>query len=121
MFCSLCIHLCYFCHQSRIYIYALSNTYNDAGGPWVEQEEGTDQKGASQYNTDGQQEPVAQTNILLPEEERVSVRVRRQALSAVVAADGPHTLDGLHKLWRLPEPVEVEGELCVFNRLSSRD
>lgn len=42
-------------------------------------------------------------------------------MSAVVAADGPHALDGLHKLRRLPEPVEVEGELCVFNGLSSRD
>lgn len=64
---------------------------------------------------------MAQTNILLPEKKGVSVGVRRQALSAVVAADCPHTLDGLHKLWRLPEPVEVEGELCVFDGLSCRD
>lgn len=42
-------------------------------------------------------------------------------MSAVVAADSPHALDGLHKLRRLPEPVEVEGELCVFDGLSSRD
>lgn len=64
---------------------------------------------------------MAQTNILLPEEERVAVGVGGQALPAVVAADGPHALYGLHKLWRLPEPVEVEGELCVFDGLSSRD
>lgn len=42
-------------------------------------------------------------------------------MSAVVAADGPYALDGFHKLRRLPEPVEVEGELCVFDGLSSRD
>lgn len=64
---------------------------------------------------------MAQTNILFPEQERVAVGVGGQALSAVVAADGPHALDGLHKLRRLPEPVEVEGELCVFDGLSSRD
>lgn len=64
---------------------------------------------------------MAQTNILLPEQERVAVGVGGQALSAVVAADRPHALDGLHKLRRLPEPVEVERELCVFDGLSSRD
>lgn len=42
-------------------------------------------------------------------------------MPAVVAADGPYALDGFHKLRRLPEPVEVEGELCVFDGLSSRD
>lgn len=64
---------------------------------------------------------MAQTNILFPEEERVAVGVGGQALSAVVAANGPHTLDGFHKLWSLPEPVEVEGELCVFDGLGFRD
>lgn len=44
-----------------------SNTYYDASSPRVEQEEGTDQKGAGEHDTDGQQEPVAQTNILFPE------------------------------------------------------
>lgn len=52
-----------------------SNTHYDAGGPRVEQEEGTDQKGAGKHDTDGQQEPVAQTNILFPEQERVAVGV----------------------------------------------
>lgn len=64
---------------------------------------------------------MAQTNVLLPEEERVAVGVRGQALPTVVTADGPHALDGLHKLRSLPEPVEVEGELCVFDGLSSWD
>lgn len=64
---------------------------------------------------------MAQTNILFPEQERVAVGVGRQALSTVVAADSPHTLNSLHKLRRLPEPVEVERELCVFYGLSSWD
>lgn len=64
---------------------------------------------------------MAQTNILFPEEEGVSVGVGGQALSAVVAANSPHALDGFHKLWSLPEPVEVEGELCVFDGLGCRD
>lgn len=64
---------------------------------------------------------MAQADVLLPEQERVAVGVGGQALSAVVAADGAHALDGLHKLRRFPEPVEVEGELCVFDGLSSRD
>ena len=64
---------------------------------------------------------MAQTNILFPEQERVAVGIGGQALSTVIAADSPHALDGLHKLWRLPEPVEVEGKLCIFNWLSSRN
>lgn len=64
---------------------------------------------------------MTQTNVLFPEEERVAVGVGREALAAVVAADGPDALNGLHKLRRLPEPVEVERELCVFNGLSSRN
>lgn len=64
---------------------------------------------------------MAQTDVLLPEQERVAVGVGGQPLSAVVVADCPHALNGLHKLWRLPEPVEVEGELCVFDGLGSRN
>lgn len=101
------------------HLLSVRSTHYDAGGPGIEQEEGTDQKCAGEHDADGQQQPVAQTNILFPEQEWVAVGIRGQALSAVVAADGPHALDGFHKLRRLPEPVEVEGELCVFNRLSS--
>jgi len=96
-------------------------THDDAGGPRVEQEQRADQKGAGEHDADGQQEPVAQTNVLFPEQEGVAVGVGGEALPAVVAADRPHALDGLHELRRLPEPVEVEGELCVFDGLSSRD
>lgn len=97
------------------------DTHDDSCRPGVEQEEGADEEGAGQHHADGQQQPVTQTNVLFPEEERVAVGVGREALAAVVAADGPHALNGLHKLWRLPEPVEVEGELCVFNGLRGRD
>lgn len=64
---------------------------------------------------------MAQTNVLFPKQERVAVGVGGQAFLAVVTADGSHALYGLHELRRLPEPVEVEGELCVFNGLSSRN
>lgn len=64
---------------------------------------------------------MAQTDVLFPEQERVSVGVGGQALPTVVAADSPHALNSLHKLRRLPEPVEVERELCVFDGLSSWD
>lgn len=100
---------------------AAFNTYYDACGPWVEQKKGTHQKGASKHNTDGEEKPVAETDVLLPEQEGVAVGVGGQALTAVVVADFPYALNGLHKLWRLPEPVEVEGKLCVFDGLGSRN
>lgn len=58
-----------------LHLLSIHNTHYDAGGPRVEKEEGTDQKGAGEHDTDGQQEPVAQTNILFPEQERVAVGV----------------------------------------------
>lgn len=64
---------------------------------------------------------MTQAYVLLPEEEGVAVGVAGQALTAVVAADGTDTLDGLHELWRLTKPVEVEGKLCIFDGLSSRN
>lgn len=64
---------------------------------------------------------MTQAYILLPEQERVAVRVAGQALASVVAADGTDALDGLHELWRLAEPVEVEGKLCIFDGLGRRN
>lgn len=61
--------------HTHIFLWPVYNTHDDAGGPWVEQEEGTYQKGAGKHDTDGQQEPVAQTNILFPEQERIAVGV----------------------------------------------
>ena len=93
-------------------------THNDAGGPGVEEEHGADQEDAGQHHADGEQEPVAQADVLLPEKERVAIGVAGEPLAAVVAADGPDALDGFHKLRRLSEAVEVERKLCVFDRFS---
>lgn len=69
----------YVCFSGRVCVVlcliVFSNTHYDAGSPRVEQEEGADQKGAGEHDTDGQQKPVAQTNILFPEQERVAVGV----------------------------------------------
>lgn len=76
-------------------------TYDNAGGPWVEQKDGTDEEGGCQYHADEEQQPVAKTYILLPEEERVAVGVAGHSLPTVIVADGTDALDSLHKLWRL--------------------
>lgn len=95
--------------------------YNDASGPGVEQQDRADQEGAGQHHTDRQQEPVSQADVLLPEQERVSVRVVEHALATELVADGPHALDGFHKVAGLAEAIQVEGELGKLQRLSSRD
>lgn len=96
-------------------------TYNDAGSPGVEQQNRTDQECAGQHHTDRQQEPVSEANVLLPEQEGVSVRVVEHALAAKLVADGPHALDGLHKVAGLPKAVQVEGELGKLQGLCSWD
>lgn len=95
--------------------------YNDAGGPGVEQENRTDQEGAGQHHADRQQEPVSEANVLLPEQEGVSVRVVEHTLAAKLFADGPHALDGLHKVAGLAKAVQVEGELGKLQGLCSWD
>lgn len=82
-----------------------SLTYNDAGGPGVDQENRADQEGAGQYHTDWQQKPVSQADVLFPEQERVSVRVVQQTLAAKFVADGPHTFNCLHKVTGLAEAI----------------
>lgn len=74
------MHVCFPGHYQPCICMALCllsvrNTHYNASGPRVEQEEGTDQKGAGKHDTDGEQKPVAQTNILFPEQERVAVGV----------------------------------------------
>lgn len=96
-------------------------TYNNAGGPWIEQEDSTYEKSAGEYHANKEQQPVAQADILLPEEEWIAVRVAGHTQATVVVADVAHTLNGLHKLGCLTQPVEVEGKLCVFNGLCSRN
>lgn len=95
--------------------------YNDAGSPGVEQEDRTDQEGAGQNHTDRQQEPMSEANVLLPEQEGVSIRVVEHTLAAELIADGPHTLDGLHKVTSLAKAIQVEGELGKLEGLCSWD
>ncbi|TNN34445.1 hypothetical protein EYF80_055392 [Liparis tanakae] len=80
--------------------------YNDAGGPGVEQEDGADQEGAGQHHADGQQEPVAQPDVLLPEQEGVSVGVVQHAFAAKLVANGANALDGFHEVAGLAEAVQ---------------
>lgn len=93
--------------------------YNDASNPGVEQEDGTDQEGAGQRHGDGQQEPMPEADVLLPEQEGVPVRVAQHALAAELLADGPHTFNDLHKVTGLAKVVQVEGELSELQGLSS--
>ena len=64
---------------------------------------------------------MSEADVLLPEQEGVSVRVVEHALAAELVADGPHTLDGFHKVAGLAEAVQVEGELGKLQRLCSWD
>lgn len=97
------------------------STYNDACSPGVEQEDRTDQEGAGQHHTDRQQEPVSEANVLLPEQEGVSVGVIEHTLAAKLIANGAHTLDGFHKVAGLTKAVQVEGELSKLQGLCSWD
>lgn len=93
--------------------------YNDASNPGVEEENGADEKGAGQRDGDGEQEPVSEADVLLPEEEGVSVRVVEHALAAELLADGPHAFDGLHKVAGVAKVVQVEGKLSKLQGFSS--
>lgn len=95
--------------------------YNDASSPGVEQENCTDQEGAGQHNANRQQEPVSEANVLLPEQERVSIWVVEHALAAKLIADGPHTFDSLHKVTGLAKAIQVERELGKLQGLCSWD
>lgn len=96
-------------------------TYNDASCPGAEQENCANQEGACQDHTDGQQKPVSETNVLLPEQEGVPVRVVEHTLVAKLVTDGTHALDGLHKVAGLPKAIQVERKLSKLQRLCSWD
>lgn len=64
---------------------------------------------------------MSKPDVLLPEQEWVSVRVVEDSLSAKLVTDGPHTLNGLHKVTRLTKTIEVEGKLGELQRLCRRD
>lgn len=96
-------------------------SYNDASSPGVEQENSTDKEGAGQHNADGQQEPVSEANILLPEQEGVSIWVAEHTLATKLIADGPHTFNGFHKVTGLAKAIQVEGELGKLQGFRSWD
>ena len=97
-------------------------THDDAGRPGVEQQQGADKEGAGQQDADGQQEPVAQANVLLPEEEGVAAGVAQHPVAlGGLPADGPHALNRLHKVGCATQPAQVEGELGELQRLGCRD
>lgn len=96
-------------------------TYNDTCGPWIEQQDGAHQEGAGQDYADGQQEPVAQADVLLPEEERVAIRIVPDALAHELLTDRAHAFDSLNEIRGLPEAVQVEGKLSKLQGFSSRD
>lgn len=96
-------------------------TYDDASSPGVEQQNRTNQEGAGQDHTDRQQKPVSETDVLLPEQEGVSVWVVEHTLTTELVADSTHTLNGLHKIAGLPKAIQVEGELSKLQRFCSWD
>lgn len=96
-------------------------THNDPGRPGVQEEDGTHEKRACKHHADGQEKPVAEAEVLLPEEEGVAVGVAGQPQARVVVADGPDLLDGLHEVGGVPQAVEVERELSVLNGLRGGD
>lgn len=98
-----------------------SRTYNDAGCPGVEQKNRTNQEGAGQHHANRQQEPVSEANVLLPEEEGVSVWVVEHTLPAKLITDGPHTFDGFHKVAGLAKAIQIEGELSKLQGLCCWD
>lgn len=99
----------------------LGGTHDDASCPGVQEEHRAHQEGAGQHNADGQQEPVSQSDVLLPEEKGVSVWVVEHTLAAELVADGPDTFNSFYKVAGLAKAVQVEGELGKLQRLGSWD
>lgn len=99
----------------------MKGTYDDAGCPGVQEEHRAHQEGAGQHDADGQQEPVPESDVLLPEEKGVSVWVVEHTLAAELVADGPDTFNSFYKVAGLAKAVQVEGELGKLQRLSSWD
>lgn len=62
---------------------------------------------------------MSEADVLLPEQEGVSVRVVEHAFAAKLLADGPHTFDGLHKVAGVAKVVQVEGKLSKLQGFSS--
>lgn len=96
-------------------------TYNDACGPRVEEEDGAHQEGARKDYADGQQKPVAQADVLFPKQKGVAVGIVLNSLAHELFANGAHALDGLDEVGRLSEAVHVKRKLRELQRLGCRD
>lgn len=64
---------------------------------------------------------MAQTDILLPEEEGVAVGVAGEPQARVVVADGPNFFNCFHEVRSVMQAIEVERKLGIFDGLCSWD
>lgn len=64
---------------------------------------------------------MAQTNVLFPEEEGVAIGVAGEPQARVVVADGSDLLDCFHEVRGVPQAIEVERELSIFDGLCCWD
>lgn len=62
---------------------------------------------------------MSEADVLLPEEEGVSVWVIEHTLATKLVADSPHAFNGLYKVAGLAKAVQVEGELSKLQGLCS--
>jgi hypothetical protein len=64
---------------------------------------------------------VSQADVLLPEQEWVTIGVVENTFTGEFLADGPHALDALDEVGRLPQAVQIERELSKLQGLRGRD
>lgn len=64
---------------------------------------------------------MSQADVLLPEQEGVTVGVVENTFTGELLADGAHALDALDEVGRLPQAVQVERELSKLQGLCGRD
>lgn len=64
---------------------------------------------------------MAEANVLLPEEEGVAVGVAGQPQAGVVVADASDLFNSFHEVRCVPQAIEVERELSVFDGLCCWD
>lgn len=61
---------------------------------------------------------MSKANVLLPEQEGVTVWVVEHTLAAKLVTDGPHALNCFHKVAGLSETIQVKWELGKLQWLS---
>ena len=75
-----------------------TKTHYEASCPGIEQQQGADEKSADQQDADSQQEAAPQAQVLLPEEEGVTIGVAGEPQACVVAADGSDFFYRFHEV-----------------------